>query len=180
MHPTRIPIFIALFVLSLAANGGGSTSKQAQDYCLKNSPDDYGACLKHRYRYLEARQKLIMRHREDRHNCRALAQQQLNEGSNRCWNAGNSGRVSGPSGSISAGVSRELDCDPTSNRERDATATNSSSRRADQFGKGGTLQKSQIEKKCMAERGWENARTARRELRLLSREYGFEKEEYDQ
>ncbi len=180
MHVAHAPIFITMFVFSLSAYGGGSTSKQAQNYCLKNSPDDYSACLKHRYRYLEERQKLISRHREDRHNCQALAQEKLGSGNNRCWNASNSGRVSGPLGSISAGVSRDPYCDPTSNQTGRPTSTIPNTRRTEGFDRGGSLQKLQIEKKCMAERGWENAKSATKELRILSREYGFEKEEYDQ
>jgi len=155
--------------LALIACGGPNTIKQAQNYCLENSPDDYSPCLKHRYRYLEERKKLVSRHRDDQNQCEEHALKSVGGDGNSCFHAGNTGTVSGGSASVSAGVSRNVDCE----------MKQSSARTSSTMDMRGQTKQAELEKQCMLARGWDNPRSPRKELRLLSREYGFEKEEYE-
>lgn len=168
MRFSTLYVVIAVFTLCLSGCGGPNTIKQAQNYCLENSPDDFSACSQHRYRYLEERQKLVRRHRDDRSHCAAQALNAVGGGNN-CFHAGNTGTVSGGSASVSAGVNRDVDCEVT----RPGARPSSSVDMRDQ------AKQTELEKQCMLARGWDNARSPRQELRLLSREYGFEKEEYE-
>jgi hypothetical protein len=163
---TALPI--TLFLL-LSGCSGPDISKQAQNYCMKNSPDDYRGCLKHRYQYLKERKALMAKHREDRNQCEEHAMKVTGQGSG-CFHSGNSSTVAGGGVSASAGMSRDVDCDLGRTPSRTEPRPVSTQRSKES--------KTEVHKQCMLARGWADARRPSEELRLLSREFGFEREEY--
>ncbi|WDE10303.1 hypothetical protein [Thalassomonas haliotis] len=163
---------ILLFVLSgfLAACKSTSPLKSAQVYCMEIERDTYSECLSHRRAYLDAREKIMTRFREQKKNCEAYAIRKSGGGNNSCVSRDNMVKAGSGSSSVTGGVDHSTDC------SGDLTGRSASDVRINALRYGS---KSDIEKKCMLDMGWQSHHSFRPELKAVAQKYGYAKEEND-
>ncbi|WP_044835119.1 hypothetical protein [Thalassomonas actiniarum] len=162
--------FILFFVLSafLVACKSTSPLKSAQVYCMETERDTYSECLSHRRAYLDAREKIMTRFREQKKNCEAYAIQKSGGGSTSCVSRDNMVKAGSGSTSVTGGVDHNTECNGNlgGRSARDARIT------ALRYGS-----QSDIEKKCMLDMGWQSHLSSRPELKAVAQKYGYAKEE---
>ena len=159
-----------LLTVFLSACGGTTPIKQAQTYCLENDRDSYNDCLRHRYSYIEARQAMSKRFREQRKSCEAYALQATGGTKNTCFNPGNTVNASSGTASVTASASLDPDCDPQ-DRDQGSMQTTRGNIEASRA----TSRRPELTKQCMRDLGWSRHNSAREELEALDREYGYER-----
>jgi hypothetical protein len=131
---------------------------------MEHDRDFYSDCVKHRKDYLTKKQEIMTKFRENKNQCEKYISQKID--GNRCESSQNTTLVKSANASVSGNINPQQQC--TENNSLSNSAINR---------KRMSLQKSDLQRQCMMDLGWQNHHSYRLEIKDINQQYGYDVKE---